>query len=155
MYVDLNLGYRTVIDDEDWPLVSSYTWLVMEHGKRTYARARDAFGDTIYMHRLILDIWDEREVDHINRDTLDNRRANLRIATVSQNRMNRSKFEGNYSSPYKGVSQRGKKWRAQITLDKKVIHIGTYDSEIEAAVAYNEMATKLHGEFAKLNDLLI
>lgn len=152
MYLNLP-PHRILYDDSDDPLVAAYEWRVLELGKRHYAATRDAFGNTLYMHRLIMDVYDEREVDHKNRNCLDNRRENLRIATTSQNRMNRGKFEGSYSSPYKGVSQRGKKWRAQITLDKKVMHIGSFSTELEAARAYNEAATRLHGEFAKLNDL--
>lgn len=153
MKLHLNRGFETVFDDEDWPILKDYEWYVQERGKNVYVRARDIFGDTVYMHRLVLGIHGELEVDHKNGDTLDNRRSNLRIATVSQNRMNRKKFEGYYSSPYKGVSFKRGKWRAQITLDKKVIHIGTFETELEAAKAYNDKALELHGEFAKLNDL--
>lgn len=153
MILQLNRGFSTVFDDEDWPLLRDYEWYVQERGKQVYVRARDIFGDTVYMHRIVLGIHGELEVDHIDGDTLNNRRVNLRVATVSQNRMNRKKFEGNYSSPYKGVSFKRGRWRAQITVDKKVMHIGTFDSEIDAARAYNDKAIQLHGEFAKLNEL--
>ena len=93
-------------------------------------------------------------VDHINHDKLDNRRENLRLCTHAENMQN----VPNYSrgkSKYKGVSfddrKRVKKWRALIVFEKKQIYLGMHLTEEDAAIAYNEKATELFGEFACLN----
>jgi len=90
-------------------------------------------------------------VDHTDGNGLNNCRANLRSATQSQNGMNRRK-QGNKSG-YKGVSRatNSNRWQARIRVNRKATHIGTFDTRIEAARAYDEAALVLHGEFARLN----
>jgi len=91
-------------------------------------------------------------VDHINGDGLDNRRANLRLATPSQNNCNKPGF--NKSSKYKGVSRtdlKKKQWRAVIHYNNEMIHLGRFCNEVAAAKAYDKAAKKYHGEFAYLN----
>jgi len=95
-------------------------------------------------------------VDHRNRDKLDNRRSNLRLASRTQNEANKAKRKGKTSSQYKGVTfSKGlkKPWRAVITADKKNYSLGYYHTEAEAAREYNEKAKELFGEFAYLNDV--
>ena len=84
-------------------------------------------------------------------DDLDNRRENLRLCNARQSGFNMPKRKS--ASQYKGVhwNKRDKKWYAHIGVDSKLKHIGYYDSEIEAAIAYNNAAKKYHGEFARLN----
>lgn len=95
-------------------------------------------------------------IDHINGDGLDNRKQNLRICTKSENACNRG-IDRDNTSGYKGVcyisnkTKRVKRWIAQIAINKKHICIGYFHTKEEAAIAYNEAATKYHGEFAKLN----
>jgi hypothetical protein len=105
------------------------------------------------MHREVLDPPDHLFADHINHNGLDNRIANLRAATHRQNAYNRIHFTKNPSSKYKGVSfkKQTKKWTAQIRYDGRSKFIGTFDSETEAAKAYDEAAKQYHGEFAVLN----
>ena len=92
-------------------------------------------------------------VDHINRNGLDNRKSNLRHATYSQNSWNQIKvYHPAYSSKFKGVSKNDSgKWVAHIATYRVSHYIGTFKTEIEAALAYDEKALQLHGEFAKIN----
>lgn len=92
-------------------------------------------------------------VDHINRNSLDNRRANLRVATHLQNARNRVKINKKCSSIYKGVcwSKHHKKWAAQINVRRKSIHLGYFKDELDGAKCYDEAAKKYHDEFACLN----
>jgi hypothetical protein len=94
-------------------------------------------------------------VDHINHDTLDNRRANLRVATRSQNLYKTQKTHGPTTSRHKGVRQIRStlKWEASIKVDGKQRFLGTYNLEEDAARAYNAAARELRGEYAFLNDV--
>lgn len=88
--------------------------------------------------------------DHINRDTFDNRKCNLRPCTYSQNMANR-KFTKR-TGFYKGVQRRaGLKWKAEIRFQGKLYNLGVYSSAIEAARAYDKAALEFHGSFATLN----
>ena len=117
-------------------------------GERVYAKH-----GKVSVHRMImgLSIGDKRCVDHINHDTLDNRRANLRVCTSSNNSMNRVKFCG--ASQYKGVywHKRDQCWRASIKHLGTNRRLGTFSTEVDAAMAYDVAARKYHGEFAYLN----
>ncbi len=107
---------------------------------------------TLLMHRLIMDAPKGMEVDHINGNSLDNRKSNLRICTRSQNQRNSGPLKNN-TSGYKGVVRyhRIKKWAARIKHNSKSIHIGCYDDKEEAARARDKKAKELHGEYAYLN----
>jgi len=113
----------------------------------------------ILMHREILGLkyGDKRQADHINHNTLDNRRCNLRICSHQQNGMNQRKHRTwcgkETSSRYNGVSWRKdvKKWGARICFNGKHIHLGYFTSEAEAAKAYDTKALELFGEYANLN----
>jgi hypothetical protein len=107
------------------------------------------------VHRLIFlyhHNWLPKEVDHINRDTLDNRIENLRAATRKHNSYNMTSHEG-ASSGYLGVSwnKERKNWRAQIQIDGNKHNLGGYKGEVEAAIAYNKAAKKHFKEYANLN----
>ena len=105
------------------------------------------------MHQMILEVPKGMVVDHINNDTMDNRNANLRPATRAQNSRNRKKISRQCSSKYKGVwwHKSSLKWGATVVFEKKKIHLGIFNNEIDAAKAYDEAAKKYHGEFACLN----
>jgi len=86
------------------------------------------------------------EVDHKNGDPLDNRRQNLRLCTHAQNQHNTGLSCVN-TSGFKGVSKRGKRWKAQIRINGKQTYLGTYDTPEEAGAAYDAAALKVQGEF--------
>lgn len=105
------------------------------------------------MHRLIMNTPDGMDTDHKNNNGLDNRRNNLRVCTIGQNKMNMSKknYKGGASSKFKGVCLREKakkrRWRSNV----RFVEIGSFETEIEAALAYDKRAKELYGDFAKLN----
>ena len=105
------------------------------------------------MHRQILNAPADLCCDHKNHNGLDNRKANLRLCTVAQNNYNKRPLP-NKTSKYKGVfwCSEAKKWRAEIRQNDQRIHIGYYDYEQDAAIAYDDYAIDLFGEFAYLNN---
>jgi len=105
------------------------------------------------MHQEIMGAVEGKIINHINHNGLDNRKANLRFATIQQNTWNQRKSRGNYNSRYKGVawSKSRKKWRARITCNGKVTYIGYFDDEKAAAMAYDVRAKELFGDYAVLN----
>jgi hypothetical protein len=98
--------------------------------------------------------WPEQLIDHENEIRDDNRIGNLRLATKSQNAINTGKWSTN-TSGYKGVSfnKAAKKWVASISVNKKLIHLGTFGSAEEANMAYKEAVKLYHGEFANKRTL--
>lgn len=144
-------GERFLVDKDDLHLLGNWSWKVH---KGVVCRSDWKTKKTVILHRLIMDAPDGMVIDHINHDTLDNRKSNLRICTHQQNIMNSRKRKGNNTSKYKGVSYDKKhKWRMKITKDGISTDISGFDTEEDAARAYNEYAKMLHGEFAYLNDI--
>lgn len=144
------------IDTSVFGLVRGFRWYAQRHRNTFYAatnvRKPDGTQMKLYLHRLLLP--DAKEIDHRDGNGLNNRRANLRAATSSQNKANKVK-RGNTSSVFKGVSwhKRGKKWQTQIKSNGKNIHLGYFVSELDAARAYNKAALKHFKEFARLNEV--
>lgn len=141
--------YEIKVDDSDYEMLSEFTWCVKSTG---YA-ATTFRGKCHYMHRMILGLTDGKVcVDHKDKDRKNNTRNNLRIATRAQNSRNMSKPRCG-SSKYKGVSlyQRDSIWCAFLKTNKKTQYLGRFESEEEAAKAYDLRAMELFGEFASLN----
>ena len=154
--IDIGGGFAALVDPEDFELLSQLKWHIHEKHNIKYARHtyyRSGKYGTCLMHRLVLNAPDNLIVDHINGDGLDNRKANLRLCTHSENLLNRSPRRG--TSIYKGVywHNKDRRWTATISKDGKRRRIGGFTSEIEAAKAYDKAAKELHGEFARLNFL--
>lgn len=107
----------------------------------------------VTLHRFLL-AFPDSEVDHINRDKLDNRRENLRVVTKSVQSQNRSKRKGPSSSQYVGVTKRGEtRWTAIIKKDGETYRLGSFRSERDAALAYNGAARALYGMEASTNEV--
>lgn len=156
--IPLTQGKFVIVDDRDYKWLSQYNWYIASKSKpfRPYAvRQVQIKGKRIqiYMHRLILNAQSKQWVDHINHDGLDNRRANLRICTPLQSNRNKRPFKNKSTSIYKGVDWRKqtKRWRARIKGARKVRYLGDFNSERDAAIAYDNAARELFGDFAWFN----
>jgi hypothetical protein len=105
------------------------------------------------MHREILGSPPGFDVHHVNGDTLDNRRANLRALSRSEHMMSRGKARGRHTSPFKGVwwSRARRKWRTRLSIRGQSIHLGNFDDPVSAALAYDAAATSAYGPVAYNN----
>lgn len=114
----------------------------------------DGTSSVISMHKEVMKFTGTKiMIDHKDRDSLNNQKSNLRVCNNSQNTAN-SKKRKNCTSKYRGVAKyRIGLWRAYGGKNGKMIHLGYFKSEIEAAKKYNEFAKEIHGEFANLNKL--
>lgn len=149
--VRLKLSCGTVVrfDSADLPLVWHRWWAGHHSG---YATVKER--SPVYMHRLILGEPVGLEVDHIDRDRTNNTRANLRACTRTENGWNAlppkkrgSRFRGVYLCTTTG------RWRAGINRGSTRLVLGRFDTEVEAARAYNRAALEMSGEFAALNPI--
>lgn len=152
--IRLSNGMCAVVDDADYEWLSLYKWNACVHyNGRAYATTnRGPDGHPARMHRLILTADPGMDIDHIDGNGLNNQRANLRTATRSQNNANKRPHKGRR---YKGVFRVSKKessrWKASIRKDGKTYHVGVYDTEEDAARAYDTSARAMFGEYARLN----
>lgn len=149
MRYKLPSGHIILLDKEDAWLLEKYHWhLVSGYAQTETGNRKLGTRKTQRLHRLILSPLPTELVDHINRNPLDNRRRNLRLATKSTNGMNRP-AQLNNTSGFKGVSfhEPTERWRAYITRDKRTTHLGLFDTKQEAAKAYLRAAKTIHGEF--------
>jgi hypothetical protein len=156
--IELTQGQVARVDDEDYEWLSKWKWHASwQPHTLSYMAAYKTSGmprRTLLMHRLILNAPDGMFVDHEDHDTLNNQRHNIRLATPLQNQFNRRKLRP-FSSIHKGVCwhQLTNKWRAEINVDGRKLHLGLFANEEDAARAYNEAAKKYQGEFAYLNEV--
>lgn len=141
------------VDDLDFDALNAFRWHITgdenrKYAQRSYRKNGKRFNSR--MHREILGLKNPYQYgDHKDGDGLNNQRSNIRKCSNAQNQMNCSARK----KGYKGVHAHGKKWRAYIKKNQKSMNLGTFNTEIEAAKAYNEAATQLFGEFARLNTL--
>lgn len=155
--IKLSKGQLAIVDDQDFEFLNQWKWHTKTGRKTCYARRwNEKMGGKqtpIGMHRLLLGVTARNiYVDHKDGNGLNNQRSNLRIATHQQNCANRVR-RSNKTSKYIGVSRwkNRKKWRAQIIYNYKKIHLGTFEVESDAAIAYDVCTKRLNGEFASLN----
>lgn len=146
-------GAVALVDDADFAWLNQWRWRVLKPPRGGLYAARTTTGRrTLLMHRVILDAPRGMETDHRNGNGLDNRRQNLRLATKSENQHNQKPQTRPKSSRFKGVHlTQGGKWAATIKTGGKVVYLGTFFSETEAAGAYDNAAKQRFGEFALTN----
>lgn len=165
--IKLAEGKVVLVDDDDFGMVSYFNWYLNNQG---YAAAKLWIPASVYpggrqttllMHRLIMNTPDGLHTDHIDHNKLNNQKDNLRICTRQENDRNRTKTSKSTTSKFKGVcvEQKGN-YRSYVatlrTGDGEHLHKWfpfTPEGEIQAAKAYNEMAVKHFGDFAKLNNI--
>jgi hypothetical protein len=142
-----------IIDLEDVEKAKTYKWFSKLSNGNYYAYSHYQGNSKISLHRFILEVSDSRLVDHKNRNTFDTRKENLRICNRFENNRNAKKNKRG-KVMYKGVTIRPSgRFGVYIQNNGKPECLGTYDSEIEAALRYNERAKDLFGEFANLNKI--
>ena len=148
----INSDLKAIVSNKDFERVNKYKWLLTD---KKYVRRNNS---KLSLHRFILNAPKNMQVDHINHNTLDNRKQNLRLCTQSQNQMNQARHKKTLSK-YKGVDLAEWKyknkvyqyWRARIQINGKPILLGLFKSEIQAARGYDKAAKELFGEFAFIN----
>lgn len=152
MIVRAYCGLEFLIDDEDFERVSMYRWHKLVTRKNIYLHARDENKKFVYLHRLLMSAPAGTIVDHANRNTLDNRRCNLRFATKSENVFNQGNTKS--KSGHRGVHQdRHGGWYVRIERKGVRFHVGKIKTKEEAVQIYNRKAIELFGEFAFIDKI--
>lgn len=151
----LTQNKEAVVDDSDYLIVSQYKWYAKRDCDHWYA-ARNLPTDesgrrgTQRMHQLILAATHGFTVDHIDGNTLNNQRGNLRQASKRQQKLNSTRMDGKF----KGIQKQSNgKCLARIIVNGRNYYLGMFGSEAEAARAYNQAALLHFGEFARLNEI--
>lgn len=149
--IPLTQGKFAIVDAEDYDRLAQHKWCAVR-SKDTFYAQRWSNGKSVSMHRVIMRAPKGLICDHKNHNGLDNRKGNLRLCTNAQNQYNK-RPKKDCSSKYKGVILRRdyKRWRAKIGFKRKRVNLGDFTDEIKAAVAYDDKAIELFGEFAYLN----
>ena len=150
--IKLTQGKFALVDDDDYKKLNKHKWFAVKYHKTYYAKRNAKVNNKwkpIYMHRVIMQLrqGDGKELDHQNRNGLDNQKTNLRIVSRSENMRNNGKFL-NSKSGYTGVYwyEPLRKWHAQICINYKNIHLGYFPKKDEAIKARRQ------GEIKYWND---
>lgn len=156
MLIKLTRGLYARVDPEDFHRLNVHKWYAMKSGKTFYAVRKSKLKGgkkrkTIKMHNEVFKTPVGYEPDHINQNGLDNKKKNLRNVTHMENVRNSASRGGN--SKYKGVCwhKRWKRWQANICVNYKRTFLGYFDSEKEAAIAYDDAAFERFGVYGHLN----
>lgn len=153
--IELTQGFSTLVDEADYKALSYFKWYALRSAKGVYAARRNDRGlypRILLMHRFLIDAPEGIEVDHIDNDSLNNTRTNLRLATKSQNGASTRRFDsdGNVKRT-RGIGFYRNKWTASIKVEGRSIYLGRFDNEADAKRTYDDAAKKYFGEFARLN----
>lgn len=154
--IPLSRNQFALVDDDDYDWLMQWKWYAdafgyaLRHGKVSDGERNRK---NIWMHREIMQAPQGMDVDHINMNRLDNRKENLRICDRSRNKGNVKKRRDGRASRFKGVgrARHTQLWRARITKNGREMHLGWFDTEIEAALAYDAKAREIFGVFARTN----
>lgn len=156
--IPLTKDKYVMVDDIDFDYLNQWKWHARRkegnyYAGRTMSVKEDKNRGTMLMHRQLLSIKDKSvHIDHEDRNGLNNCRSNLRVCSFSENMKNRKAWGGSkFLGVCRHVSRDKIKWRATICINKKCMHIGLFDSESSAALAYDLKAIEFHGKFANLN----
>lgn len=159
------IGKFAQVDDEDYDYLIQWKWNtgrpergLKYAGRMPWIKGKGR-GGRIKMHRVIMGVTDPKIlVDHVDRNPLNNQRSNLRIATASQNCSNvgpkSAKYKGVYKKKYPIKSGETFKWAGKCMKDRRGYYTKLCETPEEAALEYNKLAIKLHGEFAWLNTIM-
>lgn len=153
----MNCNLPTLLDDEDYEKYKHIRWTCQhkKDGRKYVTHTVGGTTNTLRIHRLIMDAKPKEQVDHIDGNPLNNQRINLRLATNAQNCMNRKKFQNGrkMTSVYKGVYWDASTciWRSGIRFNGKLINLGRWEDEREAAAIYNHHCKKIFGDFSLPN----
>lgn len=153
--IPLTQEQYALVDDEDYASLSKFKWHAKRRLHTFYAKRREG-RKRLSMHRVIMQAAPGIEIDHEDGNGLNNQRYNLRNATHAQNMRGFRGGHVNKTSKYRGVSfhRRDKKWHAQISFENKKIHLGNFECEFSAALAYDKKCRELFGLFASPNFLV-
>lgn len=153
--IPLTRGEVALVDDEDYDFLMQWKWQcwTSKHRRVKYAFCTgcwDGYCGSLRMHVVLMNPPEGMQVDHIDRNGLNNQRSNLRLASPRQNMWNRGKNRNN-TSGYTGVTRNKGSWVAQITINGKCVNLGRFADPVTAAHAYDEAARRHRGKFAVLN----
>lgn len=151
--IPLTRGFVAIVDAADFARAMEFVWVARPNGRLDRPGTLKWYASCPkigLLHRWLMDAPKSLQVDHINGDSLDCRRANMRLCTVSENMRNRPR-PASWGPGFKGVKKYKGRYRAVIGFESRQVRLGSYATPEEAAAAYDEAARRLHGEFARLN----
>ena len=156
--IKLTQNKVTIVDGEDFEYLNQFKWYAARNGCTWYARMHasriNGKRKLIHMHRVIMNTPKHLPIDHISGDGLDNRKKNLRLCTHQENHFNIRNAHKNNKLGIKGITwyKTRKKFRAQIMINKKAIHLGYFNVMGDADSAYRKAEEKYFREFARKGD---
>jgi hypothetical protein len=156
--IKLTQGFVTQVDDEDYEFLNQWKWCAAKYKDNYYAVRSVRTGKNvrhIKMHRLLLKVTNNIWTDHVDGNSLNNQKVNLRTATASQNACNRGLYN-NKTSKYKGVfysKERKKCWRVLVAIDGKNLPSKGFEKEEDAGIYSNLLMQRAHKAFARLNSI--
>lgn len=159
--IKLSSGMTAMVDDEDFEYLNKWKWSSRkrDRDKTCYAFRSERINErskSVSMHYCVFNPGEGKFIDHKDRNGLNNQKSNLRSATISENNRNQGKRRDS-RHPYRGIKKSKSKgtkiWFARIRVGDKRFVSKSFKTPMEAAIEYNRMATKYHGEFAGLTDI--